>query len=484
MTDTTNLALPCIEGSQAQKQVTHNDALRILDTLVQLAVADRDLTAPPGSPAEGERWIVKATGTGAWAGHDNAIVAWQDGVWQFNTPQIGWSVFVADEGTFAIWNGTAWNDFFSVVTAIQNVALLGVGTTADATNPLAAKLNNTLFVAKTVAEGGDGTLRYKLSKESAAKTLSFLFQDNYSGRAEIGLTGDDDFHFKVSPDGSTWTEGIRIAAATGKVSFPASGGPREMLTANRTYYVRTDGNNANNGLSDASDGAFLTWAKAFAVIQTLDFAGLTVTIKHGSETGKTFTEQLSIPVWVGGGALIISGNGASNTFLNAPNQTIFVNSGSLPGGVTLTNVKLGSSGNTAIQVNYPGLVSLGSGVEFGSAASMHMYAAIAGAKILAATSYTISGNAQRHAWAASGGLVQLQSSTVTLTGSPVFSTAFAHAQGGSSIVIYSEAFSGSTGSTSKRYVADTNGIINTFGQPTTYLPGDTAGTTATGGQYV
>ena len=88
--------------------------------------------------------------------------------------------------------------------ADRNVAsLLGVGTTADVTNPFSAKLNNALWVAKTVAEGGDGHLRYKMSKESAAKTLSLLFQDNFSDRAEIGLTGDDDFHLKVSADGSS-----------------------------------------------------------------------------------------------------------------------------------------------------------------------------------------------------------------------------------------------------------------------------------------
>jgi len=220
MTDTINLGLPCIEGSQAQKHVTHNDALRILDTLVQLAVADRDLTAPPGSPAEGQRWIVKASATGAWTGHDNAIAAWQDGGWQFSAPQTGWCAFVADEAVLVIWNGTAWGDFFAVIGSIQNLIHLGVGTTADDTNPLSAKLNNTLFVAKTAAEGGDGNLRYNLSKESAAKTLSFLLQDNYSGRAEIGLTGDDDFHFKVSPDGSTWYEGLKIDGATGKPSFP------------------------------------------------------------------------------------------------------------------------------------------------------------------------------------------------------------------------------------------------------------------------
>jgi hypothetical protein len=221
MTDTANLGLPCIEGSQAQKHVTHNDALRILDTLVQLAVADRDLSAPPASPAEGQRWIVKPTATGLWTGHDNAIAAWQDGAWQFSVPQTGWSAFVVDEGVLLVWNGTAWGDFFSAV-GLQNISLLGVGTTADATNPLSAKLNNTLFVAKTAAEGGSGDLRYKLSKESAANTLSFLFQDNYSGRAEFGLAGDDDFHFKVSADGATWVDALKLNKTSGAATLASS----------------------------------------------------------------------------------------------------------------------------------------------------------------------------------------------------------------------------------------------------------------------
>ena len=210
---------------------------------MQLAVLDRDLNAPPGSPDEGERWIVSASPapTGAWAGHGDEVAAWQDGGWQFHAPQTGWVAYAADESALVIWNGTAWVDFLSTVTALQNLALLGVGTTADATNPFSAKLNNALWVAKTVAEGGDGDLRYKLSKESAAKTLSLLLQTNFSGRAEVGLTGDDDFHFKVSPDGTTWYEGIKIDHLTGRVSFPVTGGPRDVLAADRTYYVRADG---------------------------------------------------------------------------------------------------------------------------------------------------------------------------------------------------------------------------------------------------
>ena len=208
MTDTSNLGLPCIEGSQAQKHVTHNDALRILDALVQLAVLDRDLTAPPSAPAEGDRYVVGAGATGTWAGHDDAIAAWQDGGWHFSVPRTGWLAYVADEGILVVWTGSAWVDVFSALTVLQNLTRLGIGTTADGANPLSAKLNNALFAARTEAEGGDGNLYYKLSKESVAKTLSLLFQDNWSGRAEIGLTGDDDLHVKVSADGSHWIEAL------------------------------------------------------------------------------------------------------------------------------------------------------------------------------------------------------------------------------------------------------------------------------------
>jgi len=224
MTDTTNLGLPCIEGGQAQKHVTHNEALRILDTLVQLAVDDRDLAVPPASPADGDRYIVHSGATGAWAGHVDEIAAWQDGAWQFSVPRLGWLAYVIDESLLVAWNGSAWMSAIAALTptALNNMSLLGIGTTADAANPFSAKLNNALFAAKTAGDGGSGDLRLKLSKEAAANTLSLLFQSGYSGRAELGLTGDDNFHLKVSADGSVWTEAMTIDRATGSVSLPNS----------------------------------------------------------------------------------------------------------------------------------------------------------------------------------------------------------------------------------------------------------------------
>jgi hypothetical protein len=73
-----------------------------------------------------------------------------------------------------------------MLSTLQKLSAARRRTTADATNPFSAKLNNALWVAKTVAEGGDGHLRYKMSKESAAKTLSLLFQDNFPAAPRSG----------------------------------------------------------------------------------------------------------------------------------------------------------------------------------------------------------------------------------------------------------------------------------------------------------
>ena len=291
MTDTANLALPFIDGAQAQKHVTHNEALRGLDALVQLAVLDRDLTAPPGSPAEGQRWIVAASPTGDWSGQAGKVAAWQDGAWRFYPPRAGWIAYVVDESALLCWNGSAWVDAFTVIDELQNLALLGVGTTADATNPFSAKLNNALWAAKTVAEGGDGNLRYKMSKESAAKTLSLLLQTNFSGRAEIGLTGDDDLHIKVSPDGSTWITAVSIDKSTGtatirgQIAFPATQNPSSDPNTLDDYEEGT----FTPGWSFGGGVTGITYAAQFGsyvkIGRKVTVSGLTQLSSKGSSTG-------------------------------------------------------------------------------------------------------------------------------------------------------------------------------------------------------
>ncbi len=117
-----------------------------------------------------------------------------------------------------MWNGSTWAPFTGAVSELSLTGL-GIGTPVDGDNPFSAKLNSALFAALPTSSAGSGDIRAKLSKQAAGNTATFLFQDNYSGRAEIGLAGDDDFHFKVSADGSTWYDAIDIAASSGTVSF-------------------------------------------------------------------------------------------------------------------------------------------------------------------------------------------------------------------------------------------------------------------------
>jgi Protein of unknown function (DUF2793)/Chaperone of endosialidase len=105
---TSNLSLPFIVAAQAQKHVTHNEALRALDAIVQLGVLDKDLGAPPGSPVEGARYIVGAAPSGAWAGQAAKIAAYQDGAWAFYAPRPGWLAWVTDENRLYAWDGSAW----------------------------------------------------------------------------------------------------------------------------------------------------------------------------------------------------------------------------------------------------------------------------------------------------------------------------------------------------------------------------------------
>lgn len=482
MTTTANLGLPCIQGSQAQKHVTHNEALRILDTLVQLAVNDRDLTAPPASPVEGARYIVKAGATGAWIGCEDAIMAVQDGAWQICEPRPGWLVYVLDEGALLVWSGSAWIEAIAAMTSLNNMALLGVGTTADAANPLSAKLNNALFAAKTVAEGGDGHLRYKLSKESAAKTLSFLFQDNYSGRAEIGLTGDDNFHFKVSPDGSAWHEGIVINRSTGAVTFPNTtlAGGREVLSANRTYYVRSDGSDANNGLSNTSGGAFATIQKAIDVAAALDLGVCSVTIQVGAGT---WTAPSTLKSFVGEGPILLVGDEATpgNVTIN-PTMANCFNADGVRGLWEIRGFKFVTT-TAGAAFNFVNTNAKFRNCDFGAMAGGSSHMIVRGKSLVVSNGgYTISGAANSHIDLQQAGIFLFGGgTTVTLSGTPAFASAFVTAKQASLVQASGVTFSGSAAGA--RYGLTTNSIIDTGSAGATYLPGNAAGSTATGGQY-
>lgn len=111
MPDSPNLILPYIQASQAQKHITHNEAIKLLDGMVQLGVLSRIVAAPPGSPVDGDRYIVASGATGLWAGWDLNVAFFVDGAWVRLIPRVGWIAYSVADTAFYSWNGSAWVAF-------------------------------------------------------------------------------------------------------------------------------------------------------------------------------------------------------------------------------------------------------------------------------------------------------------------------------------------------------------------------------------
>jgi hypothetical protein len=388
MSDTsTHLGLPYLLAAQAQKHVTHNEALRLLDAMVQLSVLDRTRTTPPASPADGDRHLVASGAAGLLAGWDLNVAFWIDGVWLRLVPRQGWLVWIAAEQVFVVWNGSAWDPVglpqdvsdavFSLVndadptkkalfslsgittgttrtftlpntsselailagtqtftgnksfsgtltasgtvtvsaasasigtatttatygmgtgatttgvtktvnlgtggasgsTTVVNIGsatagaggttvvntptvtfanavtqvgmpqanltaqLLGLGgATADSTNRLS--MNTPAVLLNNAGAGIEATV----NKAAAGNDAAFAFKTGFSARALIGLLGNDDFSFKVSPDGSAFFDALKIDRSSGQVELPQptilpglSAAPSPPPTGKAAVYAR------------------------------------------------------------------------------------------------------------------------------------------------------------------------------------------------------------------------------------------------------
>ena len=232
----THLNLPYIQPAQAQKHVTHNDAIELLDMIVQLTVQDFDAITPPTSPAEGETWALGAAPTDAWTGQAGDIASFRGGGWLFVAPQTGWQAYGVIPEQMRVYTGTLWVNS-SADPSFENLAGVGVNATADATNKLSVASEAVLF------NHAGASHQLKLNKASSTDTASLLFQSNWSGRAEMGLAGNDDFALKVS-DGTTWFTGLTVLGTTGAVqineilSLPARAQPA-TATGGDIYFDAT-----------------------------------------------------------------------------------------------------------------------------------------------------------------------------------------------------------------------------------------------------
>jgi len=201
-----HLNLPFIASAQAQKHVTHNETLLTLDALLFCSVSQTGLSQPPNKPAEGTRILISNNPEGEFLNHAQNIATFIDGNWTFFAPSNGWHIYCEDSQTHKTFYDNQWienaknapsnNDF-------QNVNTLGIGATASQQTPFIVAGAQSLF-------DGNDSHRVTINKATPSETASVIFQTGYSGRAELGLTGNDLLSFKVTPDGQNWSQGPQI----------------------------------------------------------------------------------------------------------------------------------------------------------------------------------------------------------------------------------------------------------------------------------
>lgn len=263
MANTPVLGMPLMASNQTQKHVTHNNALLELDVLVQLTILDRNLTTPPGSPDDGDRYIVGAGATGIWDSQDDRIAAWIGGSWKFFTPKEGWTAYILDESQLVIWDGSDWVDF--TLSTGGGAMLFGINATADTTNRLSVKSDGILFSHDDVTPG-TGDMAVTINKSAAADDGGFYFQTNFSTRAVFGLMGDDDFSIRVSPDGSSFYQAVSIDKDTGHIGLGSTADSNNRLLVSGESMLFTNNGDLrftfNKGAS--GDDAALTFQSGFS----------------------------------------------------------------------------------------------------------------------------------------------------------------------------------------------------------------------------
>ena len=231
------LDLPLIKPSQAQKHVTHNEALQILDGLVQAVIEEAGAETPPFEPVTGQLFALGPSPTGDWAGMGGTLALRAPEAWLFLTPRAGWRAWDKAAGRYLVHAQGSWTE---VTPELENLDGIGVGTTSDATNRLAVSSPSTLLTHEGAGH------RVKVNKNAADDTASLLFQTGWTGHAEMGLAGVNDWSIKVSPDGSNWTEALKIDKASGLATGEAVQGSAIDTTPGRL--LKLDGDQGSFGL--------------------------------------------------------------------------------------------------------------------------------------------------------------------------------------------------------------------------------------------
>lgn len=248
-TATDKLALPYLQPGQALKIITHNEALRRIDSGLYLSCSDMNAPALPEDPADG-LCLVLSPGAGSPLEHAGDIGIFLKGVWDWFTPSSGFVLWDEAGQTLRVFDGAGW--VLPVKQqALETLPSLGLNTPATSAQRLALASDTSLF-----SHDGDS---HRMSVNRAADTnvASLIFQTNFAGEAEIGLAGDQGFSVKTSADGGVnWAERLTTPSDYAGIRAPAFGSIRAYIGSNTAQFIETPATGGIFAITIVSDGQF------------------------------------------------------------------------------------------------------------------------------------------------------------------------------------------------------------------------------------
>lgn len=450
-------------------------ALQRLTRLPWIPIISMSLTTPPASPVVGDTYLIATPATGAWTAQEGKIAEYTIAGWAIITPPNGHGVSLPDGRVFERVTGTY----------IEKLALdaqsgkwrYGVaGGTASAL---------TLTLAPAPAAYADGmALHFRATADCAGATTL-----NVNGLGTVPITRMGGAFL------SRWD-----FIANDKLAVIYQGGSFQLLTVARgefqrplpsgglILYVRTDGNDNNDGSANTAAAAFKTInAAANYAIRRYSVGSGSTTIQLGIPGSYAAAAIFGIP------NLVIRGDPANKSAYRV-GDAVALNGLSLTGcpnaavqGLTTVDGITASTSSNSILIGQGTSALL---IDVGLDATAYH----AGGALL-----TINGGGSCQI---AGEIALLRSAVkaiAVLPGGLFLGAAFSAPAvinlgvGGFSWDIFCQCQSGNasflatsfttSASTGKRYEVSMNGTINTGGAGASFLPGTVAGTAPTGGQY-
>jgi len=162
----------------------------------------------------------------------------RDENWQFFQPNAGWLCWIEDEkACLAFDPQDGWAPLAANASGggglSDQLSRLGINTAANDQNRLSVKADATLL------DNQSEDHRVVINKNAEADTSSVVFQSGYTGHAEIGLMGDNEFRLKTSANGLDWQTPFKVALSTGQVQASSVATGKFTLSMNNVARINT-----------------------------------------------------------------------------------------------------------------------------------------------------------------------------------------------------------------------------------------------------